>query len=160
MTTLPTCTIWHGVSKALDSTYYQILKIHPNINERDAQVISEHIVVASNKYNLDKYLLVALMAQESMFNNSKIRHHQDYGILQVNIHTARAYRFDLQKITSDLGYSVDSGAKVLSEFKKSYQKKEPKNWWTRYNSSVNHHRKQYKKSVCKFYIGQETCEKK
>lgn len=56
----------------------------------------------------------------------------DFGISQINIKTINRYGFDQKKIMTDLTYSVDAAAKVLSDFKKSH-KNEPNTWWTRYN---------------------------
>lgn len=156
----------------LDSTYYDILKIHPQIDPKQAQIISHHITRVATRYGLDKYLLVAIMAQESMFNNSAKNCNIgidkkgnsrlvcfDFGILEVNFRTAEAHKFSLKRIMSDVGYSIDCGAKVLLGFKKVYEKKEPQNYWTRYNSSSSYWRGHYKTLVCRYYVGDEYCKK-
>lgn len=154
-----------------DVTYYEIIKIHPEINRKQAQIISKHIVIASKKYNLDKHLLVSIFAQESMFDNS-VRNCNtgidkdnnpkkvcfDFGISQINYLTAKAFKFDLSKIRKDIGYAIECGALVLKNIKNRYAKKEPKDWWTRYNSNSKYWRKHYNKLVCRFYKGKETCK--
>lgn len=56
----------------------------------------------------------------------------DFGIGQINHKTIKSHGFDRQKLMSDLEYSVEAAAKVLSDFK-SFKKSEPDMWWTRYN---------------------------
>lgn len=57
---------------------------------------------------------------------------RDFGISQIYYKTAESYNFDIDRLTSDLEYSVNAGAIVLSWFYKTYSRKDI-NWWTRYN---------------------------
>lgn len=81
--------------------------------------------------------MVAILRQESNFNNNakncrnNICH--DFGIAQINKHTAKAYNFDLKKIMKDPIYSIDCMGRVLHDLKKQYAKKD-KLWWTYYNA--------------------------
>lgn len=74
----------------------------------------------------------------------------DVGISQININTAKSYKFDLNRLKTDLAYSVDSGAKVLSWFKKTYAKRESDTWYCRYNTGTAHMRKI--KTNCEKYV--------
>lgn len=56
----------------------------------------------------------------------------DYGIGQINHKTIKSLNLDEKKLLSDLTYSVEAAAIVLSHFKR-YQKREPDTWYCRYN---------------------------
>ncbi len=70
----------------------------------------------------------------------------DAGISQVNYITSRRYKMDYLKIMTDLKYSVNSGAKILGDFRKNYGK-DP-DWWVRYNCGT---RGTTKRLTCKTY---------
>jgi len=59
----------------------------------------------------------------------------DFGIGQINHKTIKSYKFDQVKLMSDLTYSVEASAIVLSDFKKKYGKNDSE-YWTRYNAGV------------------------
>ena len=73
----------------------------------------------------------------------------DFGMSQIYYKTARRYKFDILKLTTDLQYSIEAGARVLSDFKKRYSRKET-DWWTRYNASSKVKRRIYKELVERF----------
>lgn len=73
----------------------------------------------------------------------------DFGIGQIYYKTAASYGFDINRLTTDLSYSVFSAAKVLSDFKRRYEAKEV-NWWTRYNASSKTKREIYRQLVTRF----------
>lgn len=56
----------------------------------------------------------------------------DFGISQIYYKTAKRFDFNLEKLTNDLEYSVEAGAKVLHDFMKRYEARDV-NWWLRYN---------------------------
>lgn len=56
----------------------------------------------------------------------------DFGIGQINHTTIKGYKFNQKKLMTDLEYSVEAAAIVLSSFK-PFEKKEPKTWVCRYN---------------------------
>lgn len=60
----------------------------------------------------------------------------DFGIAQINEKTIQRYGFDQNKLMTDLTYSVDAAAVVLSDFKKGFKKKEPDTWYCRYNAGT------------------------
>lgn len=73
----------------------------------------------------------------------------DFGIGQINHTTIRNFKFDRTKLLSDLVYSIEASAIVLSDFKRMYGHKE-KDFWTRYNSSTVSKRLIYKKMVSRY----------
>jgi len=74
----------------------------------------------------------------------------DFGIGQIWSKTAKHYKFNINKLLTDLDYSVMASAIVLSDFKKWYGKKE-KHWYTRYNASNKKKRQIYYKHIKRFF---------
>jgi len=70
----------------------------------------------------------------------------DFGIGQIWFKTANTYKFDMERLLTDLEYSVEAGAIVLKDFMKRYSKRE-EFWWTRYNASSINKRKKYQRLV-------------
>lgn len=121
------------------------------ISKPKRQLIAEYIVQASKKYKICPRLFTAIIMQESSYKLNAInkicyklkmaKNEQgprvyckavDIGIAQINIKTIEAYKLNKYKLQSDLQYSINAGAKVLSWFTR-YQKTEPKTWYCRYN---------------------------
>ena len=132
--------------------FCQIVKNKPAINLDYAMELSNLINKAALELGINPNKYAAILAQESMYklniqNNKKKC--KDYGISQINCETVEGYKFDKKRLLTDLAYSVQAGAIVLADFKKSYEKKEP-DYWTRYNSSKPKHREKYKKLVSRF----------
>lgn len=133
--------------------YHQIIKNNPKINKRYALELSNKLHSISFKYRINPKKYAAILAQESMYilgaKNCKGGICVDFGIAQINKNTASAYGFDINKLTSDLEYSLVAGAIVLSDMKKMYSSKEI-DWWTRYNSSNYTKRKKYQTLVARY----------
>ncbi len=73
----------------------------------------------------------------------------DYGIGQINHKTINTFKFDQDKLLSNLDYSIEAAAIVLSDFKRMYGKKEV-DYWSRYNSSNVQARLNYKRRVTRY----------
>lgn len=71
----------------------------------------------------------------------------DFGIGQIWYRTANRYGFDLDKLTTDLNYSVNAAAKVLADFQTRYSAREV-DWWVRYNCGA---RGTTKRDTCQIY---------
>lgn len=114
-----------------------ILKNKPTMKKSNAEFLAMNIVKVANAYNINPKLYSAILMRESSYNltakNCRGETCFDFGIAQININTINAYDLDLEKIQTDLEYSLEAGAKVLSWFKKTYKGKEPTEWWVRYN---------------------------
>lgn len=78
--------------------------------------------------------------------NGKVSVCTDFGIGQIWYRTAQSYEFDIERLTTDLDYSVEAAAIVLKDFQNRYAHKEP-DWWTRYNARSTKARNKYKKLV-------------
>ncbi len=108
--------------------------------------LARAIVEKSKKYGVSSKILAAILMQESAYklDATGIRCGVsittgkadcvaiDFGIGQINYKTVRNFNFNRTKLMSDIAYSVDASAKVLSQFKR-FQRSEPKTWYCRYN---------------------------
>lgn len=59
----------------------------------------------------------------------------DYGISQIHYKNLKRFNFDKERLLTDLQYSVDAGAQVLSQYSK-YARHQPKSWPCRYNQGL------------------------
>lgn len=73
----------------------------------------------------------------------------DFGIGQIWYKTIDRYKFDVQKITTDLEYSVHVAGTVFADISKRWKKKE-KYYWTRYNATTPSKRENYRKLVKRY----------
>ena len=113
--------------------------------------LSNIIHHASVKHKIPARTYTAILMQESNYRLNIIAK-GDYGIAQINIKTHTKYNEN--KLLTDLQYSVNAGAEVLSWFKSKYSKTDP-DWYARYNcgTATTTKRKtcqEYKKLVGKF----------
>lgn len=143
--------------------FCQIVENRPNINRSYAMHLSNIIYKFTRKYKVDARIYTAILAQENMYrltkNNcttgllptgEKATVCSDFGISQIHYRTAERYNFDIERLDTDLQYSVEAGVKVLADFKKMYSKKE-KDYWTRYNSSNRTYREVYRNLVSRYF---------
>lgn len=132
--------------------YCQIIKNKPQIDKAYAFELSNIIYKESKKIKINPKLFTAILMQESGYKldtknctwglltvkyinkDTKFegRVCTDYGISQIYYKTAKRYKFNINKLLTDLTYSVKAGLIVLKYFKDRYSKFE-NNWWTRYN---------------------------
>lgn len=134
------------------AVYKQVVRNQPNIDKQYARKLSENIVFYTNKYDLKPNKYTAILMQESGYKlDAYNKRSKDFGLAQININTAKAFKFNIKKLTSDLEYAVEAGAIVLYDFKKRHYKKEKDFYFTRYNSSKPTKRKVYQRKVARFY---------
>lgn len=74
----------------------------------------------------------------------------DYGIGQINYRNIIKLKMDVQRLATDLTYSVRNSVKILCNFKRRYGKKDI-NWWSRYNARNKIKRREYTKLVERYY---------
>jgi hypothetical protein len=140
--------------------YCQIVKNRPKINKKYAIKLSNEIFKATRKHNIPANIYTAILMQESTYkleakncirglSEESIEEKvcTDFGISMIHYSTMRRYSFDREKLLTDLEYSVDAGAKVLSWFKEKYSHKEI-DWWVRYNCGT---KKSIERSTCQIY---------
>lgn len=71
----------------------------------------------------------------------------DFGISQIWFKTAQRFNIDISKLTTDLDYSVEAGARVLHDLMERYEAKD-NDWWVRYNCGT---RGTTKRDTCQIY---------
>lgn len=131
----------------------KIVKNNPEISKNRSLKIAKLIIEMSKKYDIPSNIYTAILMQESAYKinakNCKNNKCYDYGISQINIMNVKHYKLSIKRLTSDLRYSIEAGAMILSYFKKHYGHKE-KDWWTRYNAGNPIKRQEYKRKVTRF----------
>ncbi len=111
----------------------QIQRAAPFMAISDVKALAQNIRISCHKHKVPCDVLTSILATESMFQvgayNAKTL---DYGIAQINIKTIKVYKLDKRRLLTDVAYSVDSGALVLSWFYRTYGRREA-SWSCRYN---------------------------
>ena len=166
-----------GVGLERNPIYAQIIKNKPKINKKYAMDLSSIIHNVTGKYHISPRIFTAILMQESSYqleargchwgiekidvydpNNpdtisfiaeKETKVCSDFGIGQIYYKTAKSFGFKMNKLTTDLKYSVDAAAQVLSDFRKRYESREIF-YWTRYNASSKDKRKVYRKLVQRY----------
>lgn len=131
----------------------QIKKNKKSLTEAKIEKLSLKIYKISKKYKIPSNIFAAILMQESGYSldamnckkgiivhPSKKKYKRfkqgkvctDFGISQIYYKSVIRYQFDINKLLTDLEYSIEAGAKVLDWFHKTYGKKDPL-WYTRYN---------------------------
>ena len=150
--------------------YCQIKKNRSELDDRYAMKLSNVIWKMGKRYKIPTNIYTAILMQESLYRlqtngchdglivteteeghveYEETRICSDFGISQIYYKTAKGFKLDIERLTSDLEYSVEAGAMVLHDFMKRYSKRE-KDWWTRYNASSKDKRRIYKVLVERF----------
>lgn len=141
----------------------QIKKNNPNLDVEYTATLAKTIVQTSKKYGIHPKVLAAMLMQESAYkisaknikcgisieNGKKDCIIVDFGIGQINHKTIKAFKFDRNKLLTDLSYSIEASAKVLADFKRMYGHKES-DYWSRYNASTPSKRLVYKRLVARY----------
>src|SRR6267154_4581559 len=99
------------------AVYKQIRRIKPDIEPRLALEVTEAVYKACGTFKVNPRLLVAILMQESKFDPkavNKVTH--DYGLAQINIKTAKSYKFDLKRLKTEPKYSIFAAGLILNDF--------------------------------------------
>ena len=130
------------------------MRIKKGIHPIYANTVAKAIVDASWRHNVPENVLTAVLMTESGFKLHAMRYCRkskrmtDYGIGQIHIYQIKRHGFDVDRLITDLDYSVNASAQILSWFHKKYAKKYK--WWAaRYNCGV---KKKITGGTCKRYI--------
>lgn len=133
----------------------QIQKNNPSLDQAYAEKLAQVIVEKSIKFRIPANVFTAILMQESGYNvaakavkcgfvNETSEEKKcvitDFGISQIHHKNISRFKFDRKKLLSNLEYSVDAGAKVLSTYTR-YSHKEPKTWFCRYNTGTRSFKK-------------------
>lgn len=83
-----------------------------------ASVLAPAIVRTAEKYNLDPVLITKLIMVESRgLPQALNRNSKDYGLMQINVNTAKAYGYSAKCLMA-WQCNLDAGAKILVDLKK------------------------------------------
>ena len=110
----------------------QILKNNPKVKNVDR--LTHYIHNASISHDVPWDIFTAILMRESRYQNGVVNDF-DFGIAQININNVVAYNLSLFRVLYEIPYSIDSGAMILSWFKKTYSHRTPR-WWVGYNCGV------------------------
>ena len=105
-----------------------------NVNAGAADTrLAGFITKYAKEYKVEREVLSCVLKVESSYKLNVVSNTKDYGISQINEKTAYLYSFSLNRLTTDLGYSVMAGAIVLSDYRRVFRDEEIVNWVGRYN---------------------------
>lgn len=124
-----------------------IKKINPEITDKQVKQINLSINKYAKVFSIDKELILAIIKAESTFYPKAISRTNDYGLMQMNIKTIRYLKFDVERIKSDIDYSILCGTFYLALLRRRYPK--DKYWWARYHSSTPIHKDKYIEKIQK-----------
>jgi soluble lytic murein transglycosylase-like protein len=108
---------------------------------------------AAVKHGINPLTLTSIVAHESGFNIKAVNPKtKDYGLTQINIYNIKARGLSSVKLTSNIDYSLETGALILAEFKAQYSKEQ--NWVCRYNIGTAKTLSPRQVKRCKYYVTQ------
>lgn len=120
--------------------------VQPGLNNNDRNRIAYSLYMTTKKYNIDPKLMIAIIATESDFDNTKVSTTGDLSLAQINtdIWNKEFARLGLDKLNSkrlkkDENYALSKMAEILNILKSRHEKKDSQ-WYARYHS----HTKKYK----------------
>lgn len=115
-----------------------------------AKSIDSIVEKYSKQFNLDKKLVTAIIKVETDGNNNLISSTNDYGIMQVNINTAKHFKFSIKRMKVDVDYSIYCGTFYLSYLREKHSRQD-KTWWARYHSNTPEHKQKYIRRILNVY---------
>lgn len=166
-------SVGYAVNCEVHKVYCKIVKLQPRIDKAKAMKLSNFIYKGAKAIGIDPLISVAILNQENRFRNvhtyeveSSIKEechtssctrivteHQevaDMGIAQINIRTAIAYGFDLQRLYDhDIEYAIESHFIILKS-KINMCKDLGNDSWSCYHSKTPEHRLKYVKMVSRY----------
>jgi soluble lytic murein transglycosylase-like protein len=112
----------------------EVLPVIEQMDEPEQSVneLDSLINATAASYGLDKQLFHCVLQVESNKRLGAVNELTgDYGIGQINSKSWR--KFDTNRLTTDLQYSLNASAEVLSFYRQLKQQDEPRQWACRYN---------------------------
>lgn len=106
----------------------------------------------AQKYNIDPYIMLALIKVESNFDQAAVSETGDYSLAQINYAVwnkeleSKGMKLDYEKLQKNSSYAIEKMAIILSLIKKRHAKKDP-HWYGRYHSNTKKYKKRYLKKV-------------
>lgn len=148
------CAVEAKVDCSIHEIYWHIKRLNPSMNSREAMKHSNTIYRAAEYYNLNPRHMVAIIQQESSWDDSVavVVHRNgsiDLGLAQINQRTAQAYGLDVGRLIAEPSYSIWAQAKILKRKIRTCLMKGLKHdrAWSCYHSYTRQHRAKYEKLV-------------
>ena len=117
-----------------------------------AKKISTLITKYAKKYKLERTYLSCLYKIESSYILNTVSKTHDHGIGQINERTAIMLKMNVEKLTTDLEYSIDKSAGMLAYYKWLKALDEPRTWVCRYNIGPGPLELKNRSSLCEDYL--------
>lgn len=95
--------------------------------------VAKAITKYAKKYEIEREVLSCVLKVESGYRMNVVSKTFDYGIAQINIRTIKAQNLDKRKLLTDLDYSLNVCAALLSSYKTIFKEDEVNDWVARYN---------------------------
>jgi soluble lytic murein transglycosylase-like protein len=116
------------------TVYMQILRNTQGQPPHDPIRLADAFMASAAKHGLDPVLLSAIGAVESNYYVGAVNSRSnDFGLMQINATNIKKLGLSKKRLLTDIEYSIEAGASILAWFKSRYAKKEPRNWFCRYN---------------------------
>lgn len=133
--------------------YCHIIRVAPKTP--NAMELSNSIARLSKKHKVDPHLVVGIIMQESGFRvtnravlvvdaNGCRLHITDYGIMQVNEHSIKAYGLNADLLSWNRDYQLWAGVFILKDKIKTF------GHWSAYHSMTPKHNQQYRQLVGRY----------
>lgn len=106
----------------------------------------------AEKYQIDPYLMLALIKVESDFNQSAVSNTGDYSLAQINYDVwkrelgSKGIKLDMTKLKNNHSYAIEKMAIILKLLKTRHSHKD-KLWYGRYHSNTKKYKSRYLKKV-------------
>jgi hypothetical protein len=158
--------------------YCSIIKLNPSIDKSWAMDISNLIYKESKYENVDPFIVVAIMMQESTMKINAINKvtkeiittncnewHDcvttitktvkatDYGLFQFHRSTMENHNLDVEQVLSDWKFTTSFAIKLIAKKEKICKHKYPDTSYACYHSATVEKHKEYVKLVQRYYLG-------
>ena len=117
-----------------------------------ALTVPELITIAAETHKVEREHLSCILKIESEYRLNVVSNTRDHGIGQINERTAAGFKMDLNKLTTDLEYSIDKSAYMLSYYQWLKRHEEPRQWVCRYNVGPGPLTKASRGAKCEEYL--------
>lgn len=159
--------------------YCVIIKLNKSINKKFAMDLSNSIYKASRKHKVDPYRAIAIMRQESGIQlnarnittttnshkecdewescttvNTVTVKTTDFGLFQFHIATMKRADLDIDRVMTDMDFTVNFAIALLAKKIKTCSRKWPETPWACYNSATPEHHVEYVRLVNRYYLGE------
>lgn len=138
-----------------EETARYILALKPSMDARRAKRLARQIDYWAGRYEVDPFLMAAIIRQESNFESIRACWPApwkgegattcDHGLAQVNQTWIDKWKLDAQKLIDDDGYNIYIQARILAWIR-HYHPAEVA-WFSRYHSGTPSKRLEYQKQL-------------